>query len=92
GRVLLYIDKIIKFDIVSIETCDKNWWAITVKIKDKNYIGMIMIVYYLSNSKDTSFIAYLEETCIGSMQNDNVIKMSDFNIDRKVNNHTQNKL
>lgn len=92
GGVLLYIDRRIKFNIIAIETCDKNWWAITVKIKDKNYIGIIMVVYHSPNGKDASFIDFLEETCIRNMQNDNVIIMGDFNIDMKVNNYIQSKL
>jgi exonuclease III len=92
GGVLLYIDRRIKFDIIAIETCEKNWWTTTVKIKDKNYTGIIMVVYHSPNGKDASLIDFLEETCISNMQNDNVIIMGDFNIDMKVNNYIQNKL
>lgn len=90
GGVLLYVDRRIKFFIIAIETCDKNWWSITVKIKDKNYIGIIMLMYHSPNGSDAGLLNYLEEACIGNMQNDNVIVMGDFNMDMKINKYTQN--
>lgn len=42
GGVLLYIDNKIKFRIMETEECEKNWWAITVEIIDRNYKGLIM--------------------------------------------------
>jgi len=35
GGVLLYVDKSIKFEIMAIDNCERNWWTITVKISDK---------------------------------------------------------
>lgn len=51
-----------------------------------------MLVYHSPNSSDAKFVNYLEETCINNIQRDNVIVMEDFNIDMKLNNHTQGKL
>lgn len=86
GGVLLYIKEEIRFDLIGIERCQGNWWTITIKIKDKDYIGIIMIVYHSPNGKDGDFINFLEEICINERQNDNVIIMGDFNIDMRVNN------
>jgi len=30
GGVLFYIKEEIKYKIVSVESCDRNWWAITI--------------------------------------------------------------
>lgn len=92
GGVLLYIKERIRFDMIGTERCDGNWWSITVKIKDKDYIGIIMIVYHSPNGKDGNFINFLEEICINVMQNDNVIIMGDFNIDMSVNNYIKKRL
>lgn len=92
GGVLLYIEERVRFDKIAIERRDGNWWTIIVKIKDRDYIGMIMIVYHSPNSKDGNFINFLEEICINVMQNDNVIIMGDFNIDMTVNNYMKNRL
>lgn len=78
--------------MVGSERCDGNWWTTTIKIKDKDYIGIIMIVYHSPNGRDGSFITFLEEICINVMQNDNVIIMGDFNIDMSVNNYVRNRL
>ncbi|EFN87672.1 hypothetical protein EAI_01350, partial [Harpegnathos saltator] len=61
GGVLLYIDRRIKFEIIAIEACEKNLWTIIVQMKDRNYIGIIMMVYHSPNGKDASFIDFLEE-------------------------------
>jgi len=92
GGVLLYMKEGIRFDVIAIERCVRNWWTIIVKIKDKDYKGIIMIVYHSPNSKDGIFVNFLEDICIKVMQNDNVIIMGDFNIDMSVNNYIRNKL
>jgi len=28
GRVLLYIKEEIKYEIISVESCDRNWWQL----------------------------------------------------------------
>lgn len=38
-----YIKEGIRFDIIGIERYEINWWTITIKIKDKDYKGIIMI-------------------------------------------------
>jgi len=30
GGVLLYIKEEIKYEIISVESCDRNWWAIAI--------------------------------------------------------------
>lgn len=92
GGVLLYIKEGIRFDMIGTERCDGNWWSIIVKIKDKDYIGIIMIVYHSPNGKDGNFINFLEEICINVMQNDNVTIMGDFNMDMSVNNYIKKRL
>lgn len=98
GGVLLYIKEGIRFDIIGIERYERNWWTITIKIKDKDYKGIIMIAYHSPNGRDGDFINFLEEiwkkkkTCINAMQNDDVIIMGDFNVDMSVNNCIRNRL
>lgn len=92
GGVLLYIKEGIRFDIIGIERYERNWWTITIKIKDKDYKGIIMIAYHSPNGRDGDFINFLEETCINVMQNDDVIIMGDFNVDMSVNNCIRNRL
>lgn len=87
-----YIEERVRFDMIAIEKCDGNWWTIIVKIKDRDYMGIIMIVYHSPNSNESKFINYLEDICINIMQNDNVIIMGDFNIDMTVNNYVKNRL
>ena len=92
GGVLLYVDKRIKFEVMAMDICERNWWTITVKIINKNYKGTVMLVYHSPNSSDTSFIVFLEETCNSHILNGNVIIMRDFNIDMKVNSYCKNRL
>lgn len=92
GGVLLYIEERIRFDMIAKERCDGNWWTLIIKIKDKEYIGILMIVYHSPNSKDGKFINFLEEICINVIQNDSVVIMGDFNIDMNVNNYIKNRL
>lgn len=92
GGVLLYIKEGIRFDMIGIERCEANWWTITVEIKEKDYKGIIMIVYHSPNGKDGDFINFLEDKCTNVMRNDNVIVLGDFNIDMSVNNYIRNRL
>jgi len=36
GGVLLYIKEEIKYEIISVELCDRNWWAIAIKVAEVN--------------------------------------------------------
>lgn len=92
GGVLLYVDKRIKFEIMAIDICERNWWTITVKIIDRNYKGIVMLVCHSPNSSDASFTDFLEETCNSHILNGKVIIMGDFNTDMKVNNYCKNRL
>lgn len=80
GGVLLYINKRINFKLIAEETCDRNWWTITVKIKNKNYTGLILLLYHSPNGSDAEFVNFLEEACACKLLNDNVVVMGDFNI------------
>ena len=55
GGVLLYVDKSIKFEIMAINKCERNWWTITIKINDKNYRGSLMLIYHSPSGSDASF-------------------------------------
>jgi len=92
GGVLLYVDKLIKFETMATENCERNWWTVTVKISDKHYRGSLMLVYHSPSGSDASFIDFLEETCNNNLLNGSVIIMGDFNIDMKAKNYCQNKL
>jgi len=92
GGVLLYIKEEIKYEIISIESCDRNWWAITIKVADVNLRGSIMLIYHSPSGSDTAFVEYLEESCDRALTSDNSIVMGDFNIDMKVQDYTQDKL
>lgn len=61
--VLLYLDNTIKFEVVERNVCERNWWSITVKVNEKNYKGIIMLVYHSPGSSDVSFIDFLYKTC-----------------------------
>jgi len=92
GGVLLYIDKNIKFDVNNVNRSEGNWWTIVIKIRNKNYNGILMLVYHSPNGNDADFMYYLEETCNRDMLSGSVIIMGDFNIDMKIKNYYQNKL
>lgn len=92
GGVLLYIDRRIKYEIISVEIMEGNWWTITVKITDSSYKGQITLIYHSPNSEDAPFMDFLEEICNNNLLSDNVIILGDFNIDMKVNGHIQKKL
>lgn len=91
GGVLLYIDKNVKFEIVGRENCERNWWTLTVRILNKNFRCLVMLVYH-SPSDDADFVDFLEETCANDILNDSVIVMGDFNVGMKVNNYIKKKL
>lgn len=55
GGVLLYVDKSIKFQIMVIDSCERNKWIITVKISNKHYKGSLMLVYQSPSGSDASF-------------------------------------
>lgn len=63
GGVLLYLDNTIKFEVAERNVCDRTWWSITVKVNEKNYKGIIMLVYHSPSSSDVSFIDFLYKTC-----------------------------
>jgi len=85
--VLLYIDKMIKFEVKAIERCEGNWWTIIINIEESNCKGLIMVVYHSPNSSDAKFLDYMENRCNDKMLRQNVIIMGDFNIDLKVDNY-----
>jgi len=39
GGMLLYVDRSIKFAIVALNICERNWWTITIKISNER-VGM----------------------------------------------------
>jgi len=90
--VLLYIKEEIKYEIMSVESCDRNWWAIAIKVAEVNLRGSIMLIYHSPNSSGAAFIEYLEESCDRVLMSDSFIVMRDFNIDMKVQAYTQDKL
>jgi len=92
GGVLLYIKEEIKYKIVSIESCDRNWWAITIRLAEISLKGSIMLIYYSPSGSDAAFVEYLKESCDRALMNDSSIVMGDFNIDMKVQGYTQDKL
>jgi len=51
-----------------------------------------MLIYHSPSDSDAAFIEYLEESCDRALMSDNFIVMGDFNIDIKVQGHTQDKL
>jgi len=91
GGILLYLKEEIKFDIISSESRDRNWWAITIKVADVNFKGMIMLIYHSPSGSDAAFIKYLEESCESVLLNDSVLVMGDFNIDMKVKDYSQDR-
>lgn len=90
--MLLFVDRNIKYEIIVLNTCERNWWTITIKISDKNYKGTLMLVYHSPSSSDAEFMDFLEETCCNEVLNGSIIIMGDFNIDMKVKNYCQSKL
>jgi len=88
----LYIKEEIKYEIISVESYDRNWWAIAIKVAEVNLRGLIMLIYHSPSGSDAAFIAYLEESCDRTLMSDSVIVMRDFNIDMKVQGYTRNKL
>jgi len=59
--VLLYVDKEIKFEMITVNKSAGNWWTIMIKISDKNYNGILMLVYHLPS--DADFMYFREEMC-----------------------------
>lgn len=92
GGVILYVESTIKFEVIAINTCDSNWWSLTIRVNDKNYKGTLMLFYHSPSGSDAKFIEFLEEICNDDLLNGSVILMGDFNIDMKVKNYCQNKL
>jgi len=87
----LYIKEEIKFEIISVESCDRNWWAITIKIADIHYRGLIMLIYHSPSPSDATFIEYLEESRDRTLMSDSFV-MGDFNIDMNMQGYIQDKL
>jgi len=87
----VYIKEEIKFEIILIESCDRNWWAITIKIADVNFRDLIILIYHSPGGNDAAFIEYLEESCDRALMSDSVIIMGDFNVDAKVKSYIQDK-
>lgn len=63
GGVVLYLDNTTKYEVVERNVWERNWWSITVKVNEKNYKGIIMLMYHSPSSSDISFINFLYETC-----------------------------
>jgi len=65
-----------------------------IKISNRNFKGILFLVYHSPSGSDISFIDFLEEMCNNELLNDNIIIMGDFNTDMKVTvkSYCQNKL
>ncbi|KMQ95301.1 hypothetical protein RF55_4490 [Lasius niger] len=92
GGVLLFIDNNIRFELVATESCVKNWWSILVKINERDFKGLLMLIYHSPSGSDSEFIDFLEGVCNNELLNGNIIIMGDFNMDMKVNNYGQDRL
>jgi len=46
GGVLLYLDNRINFDMRTVERDEGNWWSVMVNVKERDYKGVIMLVYH----------------------------------------------
>jgi len=69
-------------------SCDRNWWAITIKVAEVNLRDSIMLIYHSPSCSDAAFIEYLEESCDRALMSDSFIVTGDFNIDMKVQDYT----
>ena len=92
GGVLVYIYKKIKFNIIAVDKCEGNWWAIIINVDDKNFKGILIVVYHSPNSSDAEFLDFMENACNDELLKKNVIIMGDFNIDVKLDNYVQKRL
>jgi len=92
GGVFLYIKEKIKYIIVSVESCDRNWWAITIRLAEISLNVSIMLIYHSPSGSNAAFVEYLEKSCDRALMSDSFIVMGDFNIDMKVQGYTQDKL
>lgn len=92
GGVLLYIDENIKYEILGIQSCARNWWSVIVRINDINYKGILMVVYHSPSGSDAKFVKDLEDSCDSILLSDRVIIMGDFNIDMRVDSYVRNNL
>lgn len=63
-----------------------------VKISNRDFKGILLLVYHSPSGSDISFIDFLEEVCNNELLNGDVIITGDFNLDMKVNNYCQNRL
>jgi len=63
-----------------------------VNVKERDYRGVIMLVYHSPSSSDCKFLDYMEEICNDDILRQKVIIMGDLNIDMKVHNYVQGRL
>jgi len=73
GGVLLYIRKEIKYEVILVESCERNWWAIMVKIIDASFRGVIMLIYHSPSGSDANFVEYLDESCDRTLMSDSIV-------------------
>lgn len=92
GEILIYIDRKRRFKVIAIDSSDRNWWTITIKVNEQNYKDVIMLVYHSPSGSVAEFLNYMENTYVDDITNDNIINMGDFNIDMNKVNYVQNRL
>lgn len=92
GGVLLYIDRAMSYEVLEVDICEGNWWVVVVRISDRNYKGILILIYRSPSGSDAKLLNFMEEMCNRDITEGNVIIMGDFNINMKDKNYCQKKL
>jgi len=92
GGVALYVRDDINYEIVLLKKLEANFWCIAIKVKEKMFKGILMVIYHSPSASHGEFIGLLEEIVEELMIREECIVLGDFNIDCMTDSFYTNKL
>ncbi|XP_029165110.1 uncharacterized protein LOC114936175 [Nylanderia fulva] len=91
GGVVLYVRDDIEYKKVLIKKKLSKCWCAAIKIKEKFYKGVIMVIYHSPSASDRDFVKFLEDIVEEVIFKEDCMVIGDFNIDFKMTNKIYTK-
>ncbi|XP_036144770.1 uncharacterized protein LOC118646290 [Monomorium pharaonis] len=92
GGVALYVRDDIKYEIVVLKKLERIVWCVAIKVKEKLFKGVLMVIYHSPSASHGEFIGFLEKIIEELTIKEKCIILGDFNIDCMTDSYYTNKL
>lgn len=92
GGVTMYVRDDIKYEIVVSKKLEKIVWCVAIKLKEKLFNEVLMVIYRSPRASCGEFIRFLEEIVEELTVKEECIILGDFNIDCLTDSYYTNKL